>query len=121
MLGGCHSWEAIWGAFPDLRFQIKDRFIALDGCRAALQWKGGGTMRGRLVPPGYSPTGQRVEMRGTDVFEFRAELLSYMESSSEAFAAARQVGALPPAGSAIDRMGVLRQRLTAWRMRRRGS
>src|SRR5579875_2233676 len=95
-------------------------FLSLDGTRAAQQW----TIRARLVaaidPPGYAPTNRPIVMHGVSVWELDGERLSRVTEYVDGVAVARQIGLLPQPETIGERLGVLGQRLAAWRMRRRG-
>ena len=111
--------ESLFRAFPDLEFALPvEPFAPLDGERLVLHWDREGTMLGPLAPPGYEATGRRVAFDGVDVLDLREGLVSYVRSRPDA-RLMQQIGALPFAGSAAERLGVLAQRLQARRMRRR--
>jgi steroid delta-isomerase-like uncharacterized protein len=112
-----------WNAFPDLRFSRPDApyLLAPDAPVAVARWIAKGTMGGRLDPPGYAPTNSPVEFHGIDVWEFNDGLITRWEGIYDVLAIARQIGALPPPGSAGERLGALLQRIGAIRMRRKAS
>jgi hypothetical protein len=68
-------------------------------------------MGGRLDPPGYAPTNSPVEFHGVDVWEFNEGVITRWEGTYDVLAIARQIGALPPAGSGGKRIGALLQRI----------
>jgi steroid delta-isomerase-like uncharacterized protein len=114
-------FEGLWRAIPDLRFTRPDPpylFLAADGEAAVVRWVAAGTMTGRFDPPGYAPTNGAVRFHGVDIWRFEDGLLSEWEGIYDMIEIGRQVGALPPAGSRGERLGVLLQRLGARRMRR---
>ena len=64
--------ESAWRAFPDLRFEVFDGpFIASGEPKAAFHWTGSGTHTGLIDPPGFAPTGKRIEFDGADFHEYR--------------------------------------------------
>ena len=112
--------NSVWGAMPDLSFEpVGDPFISVDGTRIAAAWKGEGHMTGTLEPPGFAPTGGRVEMTGIDIYEFDGELVRRVVTATDTMGMGRQIGAAPAPGSGGERLGVLVQRVTARRLRRK--
>src|SRR4051794_14958587 len=58
---------ACWRAMPDMHFtEPRGVYIAPDGGSACAPWHMSATFTGRLDPPGYSPTGDRIELDGVD-------------------------------------------------------
>ena len=114
-------YHRIWTAFPELRFSRPDPgyLVAPGAPVAAARWAAQGTMLGELDPPGYAPTNGRVEFRGVDVWRFDGSLVAQWESIYDVAGIGRQIGALPPPGTAAERVGVRFQRLAARRLRRR--
>ena len=89
-------------AVPDWRVEIENTFD--DGDRqAVVQWRGAGTFTGAPFM-GIQANGRRIEIRGVDVFRFdgadRVEKNTVYFDGAEF---ARQIGMLPPRGSALDR------------------
>jgi steroid delta-isomerase-like uncharacterized protein len=112
--------KSTWVAIPDLAFDlVADPFVSVDGTRIAVAWKGVGRMTGTLEPPGFAPTGGRIEMTGIDIHEFDGELVRRVSTATDTMDMGRQIGAAPAAGSGGERLGVLMQRLTARRLRRK--
>ena len=87
--------------------------------RLAFEWSGLGHMTGPLDPPGFAPTGAAVAMRGVDIHTFRGDLVAHVVTITDVAAVALQIGAMPPAGSLGEKMGVQVQRLMARRLRRK--
>jgi len=59
-------------AFPDLRFEtLEGPYIVPGQPKAAFYWKGSATHTGPLDPPGFAPTGKRVEVEGVELNEYR--------------------------------------------------
>jgi steroid delta-isomerase-like uncharacterized protein len=112
--------SSVWTAMPDLEFEwVGEPFVSLDGTRLAAAWKGTGRFTGPLDPPGFAPTGGRVEMTGVDIHEFDGELLRRVVTASDLMDVGRQIGAAPARGSGAERFGVMMQRLFARRLRRK--
>lgn len=112
--------RTIFGAFPDLVYEpVGDPMISSDntiGTRVHLT----GTMRGPLDPPGFAPTHQPIDLHGFELYTLAGDArLKKVELFIDTLELGRQIGAVPPEGSPGDRLGVLLQRLTAWRARRR--
>lgn len=110
--------DAAFRALPDARLEDADAFISLDGRRSAVSWRLTGTHLGPLDPPGFAPTGQRIDVVGSEVFEYRDGRIAAATVRWDMADVARQIGAAPPLGSRGERMAVRLQRLTARRMRR---
>jgi predicted ester cyclase len=114
--------SSIWRSIPDLEFRLQgEPLLSLDRTRLAALWMGTGRMTGPLEPPGFAPTGRRVEMHGLSLHSFRGGLVSHVLSVTDLSAVARQLLAVPARESAGEKLGVLLQRLVAWRLRRRSS
>ncbi len=107
-----------WRALPDLTFEWDGPLhLAADGHSVMAAWSGVATMTGPLDPPGFAPTGQRVQMSGVDTHWVRNGRLVRVRTVTDVMAVARQIGAAPEPGTMAERAGVLVQRLAAWRLR----
>lgn len=115
------AWlRSVWRALPDLEFRVEDEpLLTADGTRLAVPWAGTAHMTGPLDPPGFAPTGGRIEMRGVDLHSFRGELVSHVYTVTDTAALARQVGAAPAPGSRGEKAAALVQRLGGRRLRSR--
>lgn len=110
----------IFGAFPDLRYEtVGEPLLSLDGTVAATRVHFTGTMRGRLDPPGFSPTNGPVDFCGVERFEFKDGKVERVELLFNVMELGVQIGAAPAPGSAGDKVGLLLQRLQARLARRR--
>jgi hypothetical protein len=76
-------------------------------------------MTGPLDPPGFAPTGTRIQFEGDDHWEFRGDLVCRCRVLYDANDIAVQLGATPAPGSRGERLGVALQRLQARSARRR--
>ena len=104
--------DGLWRAFGDLELEWKEApLCSLDADRAAFRWHMTGTMTGALEPPGFAPTGRRLDAEGIDVFGFRDGLVDTYRGYFDARAMAQQLGLLPGDGSAGERVAVAAQRL----------
>lgn len=106
--------EACWGSMPDLHFEITGPYCVCDAAPVLMvPWKMTGTHLGRFDPPGFAPTGRRVDVDGVDVYTFRADRISHYRAYYDNAEQGRQLGILPAAGSRGERMIVALQRLRA--------
>ena len=110
---------SIWRAFPDFRFELAEGpYLSEDGGVAA-RVRVTGTMTGPLDPPGFAPTGRRLDTEYGGFYELDGDRIRRGRIIVNMQAAAVQLGALPPPGSRGERVAVLMQRLQARLMRRR--
>jgi len=109
-----------WRAFPDLEFEEPEApYLSSDAPRVIARWRMRGTHLGPIDPPGFAPTGQRIDVEGVDLWEFRDGLICRYRAVYDLNDMARQIGVAPQPGSRMERAGVLMQRLTARLARRR--
>lgn len=112
--------ELSWRALPDVRFEeIEEPMLDPEAPRVAVQWRMTGTHLGPLEPPGFAPTGKRIEVVGMDLWIFREGLIADYRAFYDVTAIARQIGAVPEPGSRGERLVVALQRLQARALRRR--
>jgi steroid delta-isomerase-like uncharacterized protein len=106
--------EAIWQATPDMTFELLAGPYVIPGePRAAFHWRGSGTHKGLLEPPGFAATGRRWELDGVDLHEYRDGRVSRLRIVFDMMSASRQLGLLPAAGGRAERMLALAQRSTS--------
>ncbi len=114
--------EFAWRAFPDLSFEwVEGPYIVPGQPKAAFYWKGSGTHTGPLDPPGFAPTGKRVEFEGADFHEYREGRVCRLRIVFDMMDVGRQIGMVPKAGSPVEKAGATAQRLamkTRERLRR---
>jgi len=111
--------ETLVRACPDFRFEeTEPAYPSLARPKAIAPWRFTGTMTGPLVPPGFAPTGHRVEIHGDDHWDFRGDLVRRCEAVYDLNGVGVQLGAVPAPGSGAERFAVLVQRLQARRLRR---
>ena len=110
--------EAGFKALPDAQLDEAEVFVSLDRRRSAVSWRLTGTHLGEIQPPGFAPTGRRIEAIGSEVFEYRDGQIARATVRWDMADIARQIGALPPLGSRGERTGARLQRLKARRMRK---
>jgi steroid delta-isomerase-like uncharacterized protein len=101
-----------WTAMPDLRFELVGRpYLTPGEPKAAFYWKGSGTHTGPLDPPGFAPTGRRLEFEGADFHEYREGRVCRLRIVFDMLHVGRQMGTLPNAGSPVEKAGAAAQRL----------
>jgi len=108
-------FRELFNAFPD--FTLTVRSTITEGDRCAVLWHAIGTFAGPGAFEGVAPTGARVEVEGCDVVEVRDGRLHGNRAHIPQLALARQIGLLPPTGSAGERRlnAVFNQRTRATR------
>jgi predicted ester cyclase len=100
--GNYREWFGnLFRAFPDWRFEILD--IVAEGERAAVEWRARGTFNGDGRFEGMEPNGASVDVQGCDLVTVRDGKLVDNQAYSSGTEIARQLGALPPQGSAAER------------------
>jgi steroid delta-isomerase-like uncharacterized protein len=109
----------LYGAFPDLVWEIRD-VIGSEGIkRVAVRWRMTGTFAGPGTFQGFVANGAHIALEGCDVLEITADgklqrLDGYFDSSE----VARQLGVLPPAGSRAEanltKLANVRTRALSW-------
>jgi steroid delta-isomerase-like uncharacterized protein len=104
--------EHAWRAFPDLEFKVTEGpFIQAGAPKATFFWRGVGTHTGPLDPPGFAPTGKRIELEGADFHEYRDGRVCRLHVVFDMMDVARQLGTLPQAGSRAEKVAATAQRL----------
>lgn len=102
-------------AFPDVRLTVDD--VIDGGDKVVLRWRAEGTHRGELE--GLAPTGARVSVTGIVIDEWRDGKIVESWSQWDNLGLGRQLGAAPPEGSPVEKVGIAVQRLMASRMRKK--
>jgi steroid delta-isomerase-like uncharacterized protein len=99
------SYRAWFGnlfrAFPDFRLEIVE--VVASGEKAAVRWHAVGTFDGSARFEGLDPNGARVDIQGCDVLTVRDGRIQRNDAYMNGTEMARQLGALPAAGSAAER------------------
>ncbi|WP_171162919.1 ester cyclase [Streptomyces sp. I05A-00742] len=93
-------FSELLSALPDFHLEV-ERVISQDGC-AVVVWNGFGTFRGTPLQ-GISATGRRISLRGVDVMETDGDFIRSNTIHMDGLSLARNIGLLPPDGSAADR------------------
>jgi steroid delta-isomerase-like uncharacterized protein len=113
--------RSLWRSSPDLTFEVLELFTSDDGRVVTMHWRTTGTFSEPLDPPGFGPTRGRIVVEGYDRNEVRDGLFVKHEAFYDQFSLGSQIGAVPRPGSLGERIGLVMQRLAAWRMRRSGT
>jgi predicted ester cyclase len=111
---GYRQWfGALFSAFPDFLFEVTD--MVAYGDKAAVRWRATGTFNGPTRFEGLTPNGARIELEGLDLLTIRDGLIRENRAYTNATEMARQLGAMPPAGSLGERalLGAVNARTAA--------
>jgi steroid delta-isomerase-like uncharacterized protein len=92
----------VFAAFPDFDVQIVTVAAAKE--HAAVRWQATGTFSGPGRFEGLSPTGARLEVEGCDMLTIRDGRIHENHAYLNGADLARQLGAMPPAGSHAERV-----------------
>ncbi len=99
------SYRAWFGglfrAFPDFRMEILD--VLASGDKVAVRWHATGTFSGSARFEGLEPNGAGVDLQGCDVLTVRKGRIVRNDAYMNGAEMMRQLGALPPAGSAPEK------------------
>jgi glyoxylase-like metal-dependent hydrolase (beta-lactamase superfamily II)/predicted ester cyclase len=93
-------WAELFGAVPDLRFEV-DELIA-EGDQVAVKWSATGTFAGPGSYQGIEPTYARLDLEGLDLFRLRDAQIVREDAYTDGSTFARQIGLLPPSGSTAE-------------------
>jgi len=88
-------------AFPDFTMSVLD--MVAYGEKAAVRWGATGTFTGPGKFEGLTATGARIELEGLDLLTVRDGLVHENFAYTNPTELARQLGAMPPAGSVGER------------------
>jgi hypothetical protein len=75
-------------------------------------------MKGSVEPPGFAPTGRRMQVDGVDLWRMRDGRIARYRAFYDVTDLARQLGIVPPSGSRAERMTVALQHFQARFLRR---
>jgi glyoxylase-like metal-dependent hydrolase (beta-lactamase superfamily II)/predicted ester cyclase len=90
----------LFDAFPDWRFAVLETVAEGDG--VAVRWRARATFAGPGSFMGFEPNGARVDLQGVDLVRVRDGRISAIDAYMNGAELARQLGALPPQGSATE-------------------
>ncbi|HEV7562356.1 MAG TPA: nuclear transport factor 2 family protein [Solirubrobacterales bacterium] len=100
--GTYRAWfGGLFQAFPDFGFEILDVMSA--GEKAAVRWRARGGFTGSTRFEGLEPNGARIDVQGCDVLTIRGGRIQRNDAYMNGAEMMRQLGALPPAGSAPEK------------------
>jgi steroid delta-isomerase-like uncharacterized protein len=96
---GYRQWfgNMLFRAFPDFAMEVVD--MVAYGDKAAVRWRATGTFTGPARFEGLEPNGARMEIEGLDMLTIRDGLIRENRAYTNATEIARQLGAMPAAGS----------------------
>jgi steroid delta-isomerase-like uncharacterized protein len=104
--------DSLWRAMPDLEFEmVEGPFLHPSEPVATSYWKGTGTFTGLFDPPGFAPTGARIEIDGFDLQEYRDGRVCRLRVVTDMMEASRQLGLMPAQGSQLEKAAAAAQRL----------
>lgn len=111
--------DVMFPAIPDVIVEVIDGpYLSLAGTGVAVRLRIRGTMTGPLTPPGFAPTGGHIEFESAEFSQFDNGLLARHTVILDMLSLARQIGAVPQAGSIADRIGIYLQHIAARRLRK---
>jgi hydroxyacylglutathione hydrolase len=90
----------LYDAFPDWRLSVVETVAEGDG--VAVRWRARGTFAGPGTFMGFEPNGARVDLEGVDLVRIRDGRIAVLDAYMNGADLARQLGALPPQGSATE-------------------
>jgi predicted ester cyclase len=91
----------LFAAFPDFEMVVLDRIS--EGDKAAVRWSATGTFNGTGRFEGMTPNGASIEVQGLDLLTVSEGLIVENHAYTNGMDLARQLGALPPAGSGQEK------------------
>lgn len=110
--------DLLFRSLPDVRVTLVDGpYFAREGGDVAVRLRITGTMTGPLDPPGFAPTGGRLEFETAEFSRIEDGVLVRHHVVMDMLSLARQIGAAPQVGSALERANVWLQRVRAWHLR----
>ena len=90
----------LFDAFPDWRFAVVETVAEGDG--VAVRWRARATFAGPGSFMGFEPNGARIDVEGVDLVRVRDGRIGAIDAYMNGAELARQLGALPPQGSAAE-------------------
>jgi steroid delta-isomerase-like uncharacterized protein len=100
--GDLKAWFAnLFRAFPDFLMEVED--MVAYGNKAAVRWSATATFTGEGKFEGLTATGARIELEGLDLLTIEDGKIVENRAFTNAMEMARQMGAMPPAGSFGER------------------
>lgn len=100
--GNYREWFTnLFASFPDWKFEVLN--LVADGDRAAVEWRATATFNGTAKFEGMDPNGASLDVQGCDMVTFKDGKIQRIDAYSSGTEIMRQLGALPPQGSAAER------------------
>jgi glyoxylase-like metal-dependent hydrolase (beta-lactamase superfamily II)/predicted ester cyclase len=87
-------------ALPDLHMEVLSTTTEADRC--GVQWRLTGTFAGPGHFAGVAPTGRAIELEGFDLITVSDGLIRSNDAFTDSMTFARQIGMMPPQGSAAE-------------------
>lgn len=98
-------------SFPDVAYTNPfPPVLAADGRLALVPWRMTGTHLGPIDPPGFGPTGKKLDLLVIDAWQFRSGLIWRSQATWDLTEMLLQLGLMPPRGSAAERAMARAQR-----------
>lgn len=91
----------LFAAIPDWQFEVLD--VVTEGGKVAVHWRARGTFTGTEKLEGFEPNGASIDMRGLDILTVEDGKIVSNFAYVNGLELARQIGAIPPAGSRQER------------------
>lgn len=91
----------IFESFPD--FALKIEQIVTEGNSAVVRWSATATFDGTGTFEGLKPNGSKIDIEGIDMLEIEDGRIQSLVAILNGLDLARQLGAVPPAGSVPDK------------------
>jgi predicted ester cyclase len=91
----------LFAAFPDFRFEVLE--VVADDTKAAVRWRATGSFTGDATFEGLRANGAELAVEGFDLLTVEDDKIVSNEAYMNAAEMARQLGALPPQGSAPEK------------------
>jgi predicted ester cyclase len=111
---------SIFAAVPNFKIEVTD--MVAEGDQVAVRWRATGVFDGSGKFQGLTPNGKSIDLEGCDLLTVRNGKIVSNHAYTNGMEFARQVGALPAAGSAQERaMAAALNAKTAVAKRLRGS
>lgn len=100
--GGVVDWFAeLFACFPDFTLTIDETVV--EGNRAVARWTAVATFDGTGTFEGFKPNGAKIRIEGMDILRIEEGRIQTLIAFLNGLDLARQIGAVPPAGSAADK------------------
>ena len=100
--GNYREWFTnLFASFPDWKFEVLT--LVADDEHAAVEWRATATFNGTAKFEGLEPNGEKLDVQGCDMVTVKDGKIVAIDAYSSGTEIMRQLGALPPQGSAAER------------------